>query len=1185
MKDLTHYFSDNVKSPTTSKLNIRLKDDSEYSSRKKRTRVKIKISRTNSKSRVCNIVENKSDLIDKTPSPFTKSFEEEKRGPDLDGTPKNTFEVSSSMEPNGGINQEENIGKRKEQIFRKVNLNCILIESDSEPEMLGTKVNNKLSLKKSFDKQMSNEDQMECNLKDYNELKFNTAHRINREKNKEGDTVYEHKESNAFKVLMNQNKPIDDISSVRSLSESDISIDSRKNKSKEKSKCCQDKLLGIEDIKGNNSKRKRDEKKDIDKIEEVSGKRIRLIKENTKKDNISTINREKHTSNNLLHFFSKSSSIGLEEEDKIEVNVSTTIVVKADVHMSEIPTVVHSPVDLKSEIKSDFQRKLRDNKSQTECSTVNKIDLITLEERKLNRSVEHNQRLVQRDKPKWSLRIKMQSPKDKESLSDSGEEGIYSPRSRMKSNAEGRKQFNALNDNTFAVKRYNTYESARSNTERNVKRNKSDKLAGSFNDTTEEDINDDIVIERERKQLRRMKNLERYNSNCNNNEIDINTTDISKELDIIDGHVSEKKPHKKLAPLFIKQSKSNATNVAARRSFLQSDASINNDGKSVEKKVPNYNLICFPFPKISHIRQLNDEIQTNDEAINHKIRLKSNNMIYLPTMNYNDYKYISQSSILSNKSLITINASVEKTTEEILTEMEKHCADTRSMWETVISVAKDHFGMIQLKKGKSKKAKSIEKKGITKDFDERVIANSIWTQKYKPMNSRQIVGNEEGAKKLRDWLSHWRSSLHKEHGSSGDEFYSSDCSFTSKHENNQVAVLLGPHGTGKTATVYAVAEELGYSILEVNASSRRTGKRILKELDEATKSHRIKKNESKSLVAAPILKEANNLPQNSLILLEDIDLIFEEDEGFISATSQLVSNTKRPIVMTCKDVCPHLNKMAPEQNRIYFQKVDGNRASTLLELISLAETGSKISCECLTELLQNGDLRKALLQLQYLLVSGFTHATKYSFNSRRILWQDMRYYIYQPAIKENKKQKAKGRLTNKNTNILINLADHLDNLSLLPSLIEINDPALDIVCNKLQPSLSLTEDTASYSALQHLSTEIGEWIDQEIIQKNHLIGKNHGIQYKDTFSLKKQLNKGVDSALSPITSYTLDNRSVSLDYLPCVRTICRTEECRTLSSIKRGNRFFHYLSGLKLPASSVKPNILTAACKMLQEKS
>lgn len=141
-----------------------------------------------------------------------------------------------------------------------------------------------------------------------------------------------------------------------------------------------------------------------------------------------------------------------------------------------------------------------------------------------------------------------------------------------------------------------------------------------------------------------------------------------------------------------------------------------------------------------------------------------------------------------------------------------------------------------------------------------------------------------------------------------------------------------------------------------------------------------------------------------------------------------------------------------------------------------------------------------------------------------------------------------------------------------------------MVCTKLQPGLSLTEDTTSYSVLQNISSEIGEWIDQKIIRKNHLNDKNR-IQYQGTLNLRKQLNKGVDSALSQITSYTSDNRSVSLDYLPCVRTICRTEECRTISNIKRGNRFFHYLNGSRLPATSIKPNILAAACTILQEKS
>lgn len=138
------------------------------------------------------------------------------------------------------------------------------------------------------------------------------------------------------------------------------------------------------------------------------------------------------------------------------------------------------------------------------------------------------------------------------------------------------------------------------------------------------------------------------------------------------------------------------------------------------------------------------------------------------------------------------------------------------------------------------------------------------------------------------------------------------------------------------------------SVLEVNASSRRTGKRILKELEEATKSHRIKKNKHKSpFERITNENKTSEISQNSLILLEDIDLIFEEDEGFVSAAYQLASNTKRPIIMTCRDTCPHLNKMAPQQNKVYFHKVSGSRMSILLELISLAETGYRLPHDCL----------------------------------------------------------------------------------------------------------------------------------------------------------------------------------------------------------------------------------------------
>ncbi|CAI9612669.1 unnamed protein product, partial [Staurois parvus] len=51
--------------------------------------------------------------------------------------------------------------------------------------------------------------------------------------------------------------------------------------------------------------------------------------------------------------------------------------------------------------------------------------------------------------------------------------------------------------------------------------------------------------------------------------------------------------------------------------------------------------------------------------------------------------------------------------------------------------------------------------------------------------------------------------------------------------------LLGPPGVGKTAAVYACAQELGFKVFEVNASCQRSGRQILAQLKEATQSHQV----------------------------------------------------------------------------------------------------------------------------------------------------------------------------------------------------------------------------------------------------------------------------------------------------------------------------------------------------------
>ena len=57
--------------------------------------------------------------------------------------------------------------------------------------------------------------------------------------------------------------------------------------------------------------------------------------------------------------------------------------------------------------------------------------------------------------------------------------------------------------------------------------------------------------------------------------------------------------------------------------------------------------------------------------------------------------------------------------------------------------------------------------------------------------------------------------------------------------------LTGPSGSGKTAAVFALAAELGFNVLEVNASSGRNGKAMLARLHEATQSQQVRREQGK----------------------------------------------------------------------------------------------------------------------------------------------------------------------------------------------------------------------------------------------------------------------------------------------------------------------------------------------------
>uniref|UniRef100_A0A8C6E158 ATPase family AAA domain containing 5 n=1 Tax=Moschus moschiferus TaxID=68415 RepID=A0A8C6E158_MOSMO len=134
------------------------------------------------------------------------------------------------------------------------------------------------------------------------------------------------------------------------------------------------------------------------------------------------------------------------------------------------------------------------------------------------------------------------------------------------------------------------------------------------------------------------------------------------------------------------------------------------------------------------------------------------------------------------------------------------------------------------------------------------IEDMLWTEKYQPQNSSELIGNELAIKKLHSWLKDWKRRAELEEGQNlkGKRDEKQEDSLDSRdfkgspddEEENRLCntvLITGPTGVGKTAAVYACAQELGFKIFEVNASSQRSGRQILSQLKEATQSHQVDK--------------------------------------------------------------------------------------------------------------------------------------------------------------------------------------------------------------------------------------------------------------------------------------------------------------------------------------------------------
>ncbi len=183
----------------------------------------------------------------------------------------------------------------------------------------------------------------------------------------------------------------------------------------------------------------------------------------------------------------------------------------------------------------------------------------------------------------------------------------------------------------------------------------------------------------------------------------------------------------------------------------------------------------------------------------------------------------------------------------------------------------------------------------------------LWAEKYHAVSLKDFKGQDEAIAKLKQFIINFRKA-------------------------KKAAILYGPSGSGKTAVVHALAHDLGFEVIELNASDLRNKGQIETVLSEAAS--------QKSLFA-----------KSKILLVDEIDGISGYyDRGGLLAIMELMTLARFPIFMTA--------------NNIWDKKFNHLRQKT--ELIQLKEIDYKIIVNILTEICSkekiciNQDILKAI---------------------------------------------------------------------------------------------------------------------------------------------------------------------------------------------------------------------------------
>eukprot|EP00949_MAST-11_sp_MAST-11-sp1_P004936 g4936.t1 len=233
-----------------------------------------------------------------------------------------------------------------------------------------------------------------------------------------------------------------------------------------------------------------------------------------------------------------------------------------------------------------------------------------------------------------------------------------------------------------------------------------------------------------------------------------------------------------------------------------------------------------------------------------------------------------------------------------------------------------------------------------------------WTTKYAPRCGSQVIGNAKAVAGISQFL----TSL-AEASWANLEWEDED-----EDDFQNMALVTGPTGCGKTSAIYACAAELGYEIIEINAEKARTRSSILSLFGEATQSHRFDLQQNPPERRRAKKKRRKNakkeVSKKTLILFEEVDEAHALGDGSVFAALRTLRRTsKRPILLTANHMTDALRSLGLCSHFV-LERPPPSTCAIYLQCVCMAE-GFKLEPEELHLIAKRFDLRAALNWLQF----------------------------------------------------------------------------------------------------------------------------------------------------------------------------------------------------------------------------